>query len=94
MKLKHNGVGIADMYSDEECFLTTTTMPLDEDLTRYTAPPDNEPDPNEYQSAHIIHYIYKSIPDHDRDYDLEEVIEILKYALEYIKDEDIGIDTI
>ena len=104
MKLKHNGVGIADMYSDEELknelypenkqTTTTTTMPLDEDLRRYTAPPDNESDPMEYQSAHIIHYIYKSIPDHDRDYDLEEVIEILKYALEYIKDEDIGIDTI
>ena len=70
------------------------TMPLDEDTTRYTAPPDDERDPMEYQSAHIIHYIYKSIPDHDRDYEIHEVIEILEYALKYIKDEDIGIDTI
>ena len=70
------------------------TMPLDEDTTRYTAPPDDKRDPMEYQSAHIIHYIYKSIPDHDRDYEIHEVIEILEYALKYIKDEDIGIDTI
>lgn len=94
MKLKHNGVGIADMYTDEECFLSTTTMPLDEDLTRYTAPPDDESDPNEYHAAHIIHYIHKSIPDHDRAYEIHEVIEILQYAINYIKDEDIGIDTI
>jgi hypothetical protein len=72
-------------------------MPLltdHEDTNRYTAPPDNEPDPNEYQAAHIIHYIHKSIPDHDRDYDLEEVIQILEYAIEYIRDENIGIDTL
>lgn len=69
-------------------------MPESEDLTRYTAPPDDESDPNEYQAAHIIHYIHKSIPDHNRDYELHEVIEILKYAIEYIQDEDIGIDTI
>jgi hypothetical protein len=65
-------------------------MPLltdHEDTNRYTAPPDNEPDPNEYQAAHII-------PDHDRDYDLEEVIQILEYAIEYIRDENIGIDTL
>lgn len=66
-----------------------------EDTTRYTAPPDEyESDPNEYYSAHIIHYIYQSIPCHDRAYELHEVIEILQYALDYIKDEEIGIDTI
>jgi hypothetical protein len=74
-------------------------MPLltdHEDKSRYSAPPDdNEPkDPNEYRSAHILHYIHKSIPDHDRDYDIEEVIEILQYAIQYIHDEEIGIDTI
>jgi len=69
-------------------------MPESEDLSRYTAPPDNDPDPNEYHSAHIIHYIHKSIPCHDRGYELHEVIEILQYAILYIQDEDIGIDTI
>jgi len=83
------------MYSDEECFLTTTNQMNDiEDTSRYTAPPDNEPDPMEYHSAHMIHYLYKMIPDHDRAYEIHEVIEILEYALKYIKDEDIGIDTI
>ena len=69
--------------------------PLDEDLTRYTAPPyDNPKDPSEYQSAHILHYIHKSIPDHNRDYDINEVIEILQYAIGYIEDEEIGIDNL
>ncbi len=70
-------------------------MPESEDLSRYTAPPDEySSDPNEYQAAHIIHYIHKSIPDHNRDYELHEVIEILEYAIKYIQDEEIGIDTI
>lgn len=70
-------------------------MPESEDLRRYTAPPDEYgSDPNEYHSAHIIHYIYKSIPCHDRAYELHEVIEILKYAIDFITDEEIGIDTI
>lgn len=51
-------------------------------------------DPNEYQAAHILHYIYKSVPDHQRDYDIDEVIAILKYAIEYIEDEEIGIDNL
>jgi hypothetical protein len=94
MKLKHNGVGIADMYTDEECFLLIRNMNDIEDKTRYTAPPDDESDPNEYHSAHLIHYLYKMIPDHDRAYEIHEVIEILQYAIDYIKDEDLGIDTI
>jgi hypothetical protein len=70
-------------------------MPLHEDTTRYTAPPDTyESDPNEYHAAHILQYIHKSIPDHNRDYDLKEVIEILQYAIGYIEDEDIGIDAL
>jgi hypothetical protein len=71
-------------------------MPIDEDLSRYTAPPNDtyDKDPNEYQAAHILHYIYKSIPDHNRDYDLKEVIEILQYAIGYIEDEEIGIDNL
>lgn len=69
--------------------------PIDEDLSRYTAPPDDDlSDPNEYHPAHLIHYIYKMIPDHDRAYEIHEIIEILEYALKYIKDEEIGIDTI
>lgn len=70
-------------------------MPLDEDLRRYTAPPDEySSDPNEYYSAHLIHYIYQMIPDHDRSYEIHEIVEILEYAIKYINDEEIGIDTI
>lgn len=70
-------------------------MPESEDLTRYTAPPDEyESDPNEYHSAHIIHYIHHMIPDHERSYEIHEVIEILEYAIKYINDEEIGIDQI
>ena len=69
-------------------------MPLDEDTTRYTCPPDMPSDPNEYHAAHILQYIHKSIPDHNRDYDLCEVIEILQYAIGYIEDNEIGIDAL
>ena len=70
-------------------------MPLHEDTTRYTAPPDTyDKDPNEYHAAHILQYIHKSIPDHNREYELHEVIEILQYAIGYIEDEDIGIDAL
>lgn len=69
-------------------------MPLHEDLTRYTCPPDMPSDPNEYHAAHLLQYIHKSIPDHNREYELHELIEILQYAIEYIEDEEIGIDVL
>ena len=70
-------------------------MPLDEDLRRYTAPPDNQPDEPRYSTAGILAYIDTWIPGFTADsYTLDEVREILRDAADNILDEYHGIDTI
>ena len=68
-------------------------MPLDEDLTRYTAPLDNPPDEKVYSTAEILAYIESWIPSTDH-YDMNEIISVLNMAVSGIEDEDTGIDTI
>jgi hypothetical protein len=68
-------------------------MPLDEDLTRYTAPPDNDPEEKRYSTAEILAYIESWIPSTDY-YDINEIISVLNMAVAGIEDEDTGIDTI
>ena len=68
-------------------------MPLDEDLTRYTAPPDNPPDEKRYSTAEILAYIESWIPSTDY-YDINEIVSVLNMAVSGIEDEDTGIDSI
>lgn len=68
-------------------------MPLDEDLTRYTAPPDNPPEAKIYSTAEILAYIESWIPSTDL-YDINEIISILDMAVSEIENEDYGIATI
>jgi hypothetical protein len=70
-------------------------MPESEDLTRYTAPPDNQPDEPRYSTAGILAYIDTWIPGWTADfYTLDEVRDILKEAADNLTDEDHGIDTV
>jgi hypothetical protein len=73
-------------------------MPLDEDLRRYNAPPDNPPDPPTYSTAGILAYVESWIPNcpyySSNSYTLEEVAEILRDAADNLTDEDHGIDAI
>jgi hypothetical protein len=69
-------------------------MPLDEDLRRYTAPPDELPEEMLYSTAGILAYIDSWIPARKDYYRIDEVREILEEALLNITDEDTGINTI
>lgn len=70
-------------------------MPESEDLRRYTAPPDNDPEEPRYSTSEIIAYIDSWIPGYTADsYTLDEVREILRDAADNILDEYHGIDTI
>ena len=70
-------------------------MPLDEDTTRYTAPPDNPPDELTYNTTHIRLYLESWMPGLPKVlYTLDEVREILKEAADNLTDENYGIDTI
>jgi hypothetical protein len=70
-------------------------MPESEDLSRYTAPPDNHPDEPRYSTAGILAYVESWIPGYTADsYTIEEVAEILNSAFDNLTDEDHGIDTI
>jgi hypothetical protein len=73
-------------------------MPESEDLSRYTAPPDNHPDEPRYSTAGILAYVESWIPNcpyySSDSYTLEEVREILHEAAANLTDEDHGIDTI
>ncbi len=70
-------------------------MPLDEDLTRYTAPPDPAPEEPTYLLSHIIRYIESWSPHpYHYHYSLEEVAEILNSAFDNLTNEDHGIDTV
>jgi hypothetical protein len=100
----HNGVGEADMYSDEEYQEllnpnpTTTTTMLDnqyEDTTRYTAPPDTDEIeylPVKYNGFEIAHYVQSCLPDGlTKGYTTEEIREHLQTAIAMIDDEEVGI---
>lgn len=70
-------------------------MPLDEDLRRYTAPPDNDPEEPTYLLAQIIRYIESWSPHpYHHHYSIEEIRDLLKEASDNILDEYHGIDTI
>ena len=69
-------------------------MPLDEDLRRYTAPPDELPEEKLYSTAGILAYIDSWIPARKDHYRIDEVREILEEALLNLTDEDTGINTI
>lgn len=70
-------------------------MPESEDLRRYTAPLDNDPEEPRYSTSEIIAYIDSWIPGYTADsYTLDEVREILRDAADNILDEYHGIDTI
>jgi hypothetical protein len=70
-------------------------MPLDEDLTRYTAPPDNDPEEKTYLLSQIIQYVESWCPNpYNYHYSIDEIKEILKEASDSLTDEEYGIDTI
>jgi hypothetical protein len=71
-------------------------MPLDENLSRYTAPPDNPPEAPTYSTAGILAYVESWIPNcpyySSNSYTLEHVREILLDAAANLTDEYHGID--
>jgi hypothetical protein len=72
-------------------------MPLNEDLRRYTAPPDNPPEEPTYLLSQIIRYVENWAPNqynHHHHHTLDEVRDILKEAADNLTDEDYGINTI
>jgi hypothetical protein len=74
-------------------------MPESEDLSRYTAPPDNPPEERTYYTSDILEYIESCFPKmsvsyHYPTYSIDEIRDILKQASENITDEDYGISTI
>lgn len=70
-------------------------MPIDEDLSRYAAPPDNLPEERTYNSTYIRLYLESWMlgPPSVR-YTIDQVREILRDAADNITDEDHGIETI
>jgi len=70
-------------------------MPLDEDLTRYTAPPDNPPKQATYLLSQILRHVENWAPNpYNYHHTIDEVRDILKEAAANLTDEDHGIDTI
>jgi len=70
-------------------------MPIDEDQSRYTAPPDNQPDEPTYLLSQIIRYIESWSPHpYHHHYSLEEIRDLFKKASENLTDETHGIDTV
>lgn len=70
-------------------------MPESEDLSRYTAPPDSEPEEPRYSTADILAYVESWIPGYPSDtYRLEGVRVILQAAADSLTDEEHGINTI
>lgn len=70
-------------------------MPESEDLSRYTAPPDNEPEEPRYSTEGILAYVKHWIPDHlFPDYTIDEIRYILQAATDCLLDEEHGINTI
>lgn len=70
-------------------------MPESEDLSRYTAPPDSQPEEPRYSTEGILAYVKHWIPDHlFPDYTIDEIRFILQAATDCLTDEEHGIDTI
>jgi len=68
-------------------------MPLDEDLRRYTAPPDNPPEERRYYRSDIVDYFGFWVPTiPGASFTLDEVREMLKEAADSLTDEEYGID--
>jgi len=68
-------------------------MPIDEDLRRYEAPPDNEPEEKIYLHEDVVKYIASMIPE-DEKMNLYNVIYYLKESIESIENTCYGIDTV
>jgi hypothetical protein len=70
-------------------------MPLDEDLSRYNAPPDSIPEPPTYLLSQIIRYVESMAPNpYHYHYSIEEIRDLFKEASDNITDEDYGIRTL
>lgn len=76
-------------------------MPESEDLRRYTAPPDNDPEERIYCTSEIADYIKSWFPDSPKNsanaypaYSICEIRFILKEAIADLTDEEHGINTI
>jgi hypothetical protein len=70
-------------------------MPLDEDLRRYTAPPDNPPEETTYLLSQILRHVENWAPNpYNYHHTLDEVRDILKEASDNLTNEDYGIDTV
>lgn len=73
-------------------------MPLltdHEDQSRYTAPPDSDPDQPTYLLSQIIRYVESCCPHpYHYHYTIEEIREILLDASRYLTDEETGISTL
>jgi hypothetical protein len=66
-----------------------------EDTSRYSAPPDLEPEEDTYLLSQIMRYVESCCPhEYNYPYTIEEVIAILEQAADDIRDEEIGIDTV
>ena len=70
-------------------------MPLDEDLSRYTAPPDSIPEPPTYLLSQIIRYVESMAPNpYHYHYSIEEIVDLFNEASDNLTDEEYGIDTV
>ena len=70
-------------------------MPLNEDTTRYTAPPDNDAEEPTYSIEHIHDHLDCWIPmSPNYRYTLDEIRDILKEAADNLTDEDYGINSL
>lgn len=70
-------------------------MPLDEDLSRYTAPPDSIPEPPTYLLSQIIRYVESMAPNpYHYHYSIEEIVDLFNEASDNLTDQETGIDTV
>ena len=69
--------------------------PQYEDQNRYTAPPDNDPEPKTYDGYQIGLFVMSFLPNgKEHQYQIHEIKEHLKLAIDGLEDEFYGIDTI
>ena len=69
--------------------------PQYEDQNRYTAPPDNDPEPKTYDGYQIGLFVMSCLPDgKDHGYQIHEIREYLQTAIAGLEDEFYGIDTL
>lgn len=70
-------------------------MPLDEDLSRYTAPPDSIPEPPTYLLSQIIRYVESMAPNpYHYHYSIEEIVDLFNEASDNLTDQETGIQTV